>query len=158
MQHLTLQFRNSEDFVSVDSEEQLEAENAEDDAEEVIKKRTDIGPTYKWELSRARRGQGSFKRNVCSYETGCRVTGVKELMHLRASHIKPWVKSTDEEKLSGCNGLLLAPHIDHLFDEGWISFEDNRGGSGWLDSLFPFLSGASRVADYAAVSRVVRLS
>jgi len=33
-----------------------------------------------------------------------------------------------------------------------------RGGSGWLDSLFPFLSGASRVADYAAVSRVVRLS
>jgi hypothetical protein len=46
MQHLTLQFRNSEDFVSVDSEEQLEAENAKDDAEEVIKKRTDIGPTY----------------------------------------------------------------------------------------------------------------
>ena len=35
---------------------------------------------------------------------------------------------------------------------------DIRGGSGWLDSLFPFLSGASRVADYAAVSRVVRLS
>ncbi|MDP3089326.1 MAG: sigma 54-interacting transcriptional regulator [Nitrospira sp.] len=33
-----------------------------------------------------------------------------------------------------------------------------RGGSGWLDSLFPFLSGASRVADYAAVSRVVRFS
>jgi len=35
---------------------------------------------------------------------------------------------------------------------------ESRGGSGWLDSLFPFLSGASRVADYAAVSRVVRLS
>jgi putative restriction endonuclease len=24
----------------------------------------------------------------------------------------------------GCNGLLLAPHIDHLFDRGWISFSD----------------------------------
>jgi hypothetical protein len=33
-----------------------------------------------------------------------------------------------------------------------------RGGSGWLDSLGHSLSGAWRVADYAAVSRVVRLS
>ena len=33
-----------------------------------------------------------------------------------------------------------------------------RGGSGWLDSLGHLLSGAWRVADYAAVSRVVRLS
>jgi hypothetical protein len=43
----------------------------------------------------------------------------------------------------------------------WLEAEESlqvRGGSGWLDSLFPFLSGASRVADYAAVSRVVRLS
>lgn len=28
-------------------------------------------------------------------------------------------------KISGCNGLLLAPHIDHLFDRGLISFSDN---------------------------------
>jgi hypothetical protein len=33
-----------------------------------------------------------------------------------------------------------------------------RGGSGWLDSLGHSVSGAWRVADYAAVSRVVRLS
>ena len=36
--------------------------------------------------------------------------------------------------------------------------EQFRGGSGWLDSLGHSLSGAWRVADYAAVSRVVRLS
>jgi hypothetical protein len=36
--------------------------------------------------------------------------------------------------------------------------EVKRGGSGWLDSLGHSLSGAWRVADYAAVSRVVRLS
>ena len=36
--------------------------------------------------------------------------------------------------------------------------KDLRGGSGWLDSLGHSLSGAWRVADYAAVSRVVRLS
>jgi hypothetical protein len=32
-----------------------------------------------------------------------------------------------------------------------------RGGSGWLDSVRPSLSGAWRIADYAAVRRVVRL-
>ncbi|RPH81879.1 MAG: hypothetical protein EHM80_00910 [Nitrospiraceae bacterium] len=34
----------------------------------------------------------------------------------------------------------------------------DRGGPNWLDSLFSSLSGASRVADYAAVSRAGRLS
>jgi hypothetical protein len=33
-----------------------------------------------------------------------------------------------------------------------------RGGPSWLDSMFHFLSGASQWSDYAAVSRVVRLS
>ena len=37
---------------------------------------------------------------------------------------RPWKDSTNEEKLHGCNGLLLAPHVDHLFDRGFISFED----------------------------------
>ncbi|OIQ78569.1 hypothetical protein GALL_397160 [mine drainage metagenome] len=46
--------------------------------------------------------------------------------HLVASHIKPWSKSNDLEKLDGFNGLLLSPHIDHLFDKGFISFT-NRG-------------------------------
>ena len=34
----------------------------------------------------------------------------------------------------------------------------DRGGSGWLDSLGHSLSGAWRVADYAAVRRVIRFS
>ena len=44
------------------------------------------------------------------------------MKHLRASHIKPWKNSDDREKLDGANGLLLAPHVDHLFDRGFISF------------------------------------
>jgi putative restriction endonuclease len=52
------------------------------------------------------------------------VTGVAERRHLVASHIKPWSKSNDDEKLDGCNGLLLSPHVDHLFDRGLISFSD----------------------------------
>lgn len=42
--------------------------------------------------------------------------------HLRASHIKPWRDSTNHERLDGNNGLLLAPHVDHLFDRGLITF------------------------------------
>ncbi len=52
------------------------------------------------------------------------MTGVDLLDHLRASHIKPWRNSSDQEKVDGNNGLLLAPHIDHLFDQGYISFMD----------------------------------
>jgi hypothetical protein len=33
-----------------------------------------------------------------------------------------------------------------------------RDGSGWLDSFCQFLSGAWRIADYAAVRRLVRLA
>lgn len=98
---------------------------AGDALEESIRGRTDIGATTKAQLVQARRGQGIFKDNVRRNENACRVTGVSDIKHLRASHIKPWSESTDEEKLNGCNGLLLAPHIDHLFDKGFISFSDD---------------------------------
>ena len=77
------------------------------------------------QLIQSQRGQGVFKANLRLNETQCRVTGITELNHLRASHIKPWRDCTDEEKLNGCNGLLLGPHIDHLFDQGYTSFENN---------------------------------
>jgi putative restriction endonuclease len=86
--------------------------------------RTDIGPTEKQGLVNARRGQGLFRDRVIQLEGKCRVTGIDLVDHLRASHIKPWKDSTDQEKLDGNNGLLLAPHIDHLFHQGYISFTD----------------------------------
>jgi len=87
--------------------------------------RTDIGPTQKTQIINSRRGQGVFKAQVRQIERVCRVTKVANPRHLIASHIKPWKKSNDAEKISGYNGLLLAPHIDHLFDKGFISFEGN---------------------------------
>jgi putative restriction endonuclease len=45
-------------------------------------------------------------------------------VHLIGSHCKPWRDSTNEERLNGENGLLMTPSIDHLFDRGFISFED----------------------------------
>jgi putative restriction endonuclease len=86
--------------------------------------RTDIGPTEKQTLVNSRRGHGLYRERVIQLEGKCRVTGINLIEHLRASHIKPWKASSDQEKLDGNNGLLLAPHIDHLFDQGYISFTD----------------------------------
>jgi hypothetical protein len=83
--------------------------------------------TDKQALVLARRGQGLFRERVQGIESRCRVTGVERPEHLRASHIKPWRDSTNQERLTGENGLLLTPSIDHLFDRGFISFlEDGR--------------------------------
>ena len=73
----------------------------------------------------ARRGQGLFRERVQAIESYCRVTGVDQAEHLRASHCKPWRDSNHEERLNGENGLLLTPSIDHLFDRGFVSFEDD---------------------------------
>lgn len=124
----------------------------EPDAEEPLKaleitmmERTDIGPTQKKQLINARRGQGLFRANVRLHEQACRLTLVCEPEHLRASHIKPWKDSSDSEKIDGSNGLLLAPHIDHLFDRGFISFDD-AGLILISPALTPSIAGAWGVA------------
>jgi putative restriction endonuclease len=85
-----------------------------------------LAQTDKEQLIIARRGQGLFRRNVQRLERRCRVTKVDREEHLRASHCKPWRDcESNEERLDGENGLLLTPSIDHLFDRGFISFEDD---------------------------------
>ena len=84
-----------------------------------------IDATERLALITARKGQGLFKERVSKIETRCRITGVENPVHLVASHCKPWRDSTNEERLNGENGLLLTPSIDHLFDRGFIGFEDN---------------------------------
>jgi putative restriction endonuclease len=53
------------------------------------------------------------------------VTKVADRCHLIASHIKPWKVSDNVERLDGSNGLLLAPHVDWLFNGGYISFRQS---------------------------------
>lgn len=103
-----------------------EDEKKADVEQETVEGRTDIGVTQKQQLVQSRRGQGVFRANVRLNESCCRVTGVDNPDFLIASHIKPWSESTDKEKLDGNNGLLLSPHVDRLFDKGWISFS-NKG-------------------------------
>lgn len=86
-----------------------------------------ISETEKSQLIKARKGQGIYRKNVSAIEKSCRVTGTNDADFLIASHIKPWANSDNRERLDGSNGLLLAPHIDRLFDRGYISFEDGGG-------------------------------
>lgn len=83
------------------------------------------GDLEKVELAKSRRGQGTFRANVRLIENRCRVTGITNIKHLRASRIKPWAAPNNSEKLDGFNGLLLSPHVDHLFDREVISFQDS---------------------------------
>lgn len=81
--------------------------------------------TEKEQLVKSRRGQGLFRSRLEQIEHACRVTGVSNKALLIASHIKPWSESDNAERLDGNNGLLLSPHIDKLFDRGWITFTNS---------------------------------
>lgn len=76
-------------------------------------------------LAKSRIGQGEFRRNVVKLWGRCSVTGLHNISLLRASHIKPWKQSTNEERLDPYNGFLLTPNYDILFDKGYITFRDN---------------------------------
>lgn len=93
-----------------------------------IKQDLTLDDTQKTALIQARRGQGQFKKNVFLIEKKCRITGVDRVEHLIASHTKPWRDcGTADERLDPENGLMLTPSIDHLFDRGYISFENSGG-------------------------------
>ena len=96
----------------------------DDEAEKALKEQT-IGPLQKEQLILARRGQGRFRSDLTLIEKGCRLTGVTDTRFLIASHIKPWRDSSNDQKLDKHNGLLLSPHVDKLFDNGWISIDES---------------------------------
>ncbi len=73
----------------------------------------------------SRIGQGIFRSRLFAYWSSCALTGLSEPAVLRASHIKPWRESSNSERLDCYNGLLLAAHLDALFDPALISFEDD---------------------------------
>jgi hypothetical protein len=100
-------------------------EKWEDHLEQTIRQDERIRETERIALVRSRRGQGLFREEVRKIEHACRITHVANPEHLIASHCKPWRHATNEERLDGENGLLLTPSIDHLFDRGFVSFEDD---------------------------------
>jgi HNH endonuclease len=94
------------------------------DVEEIF--RGETGRTVRRALVDARLGQGQFRARVSArWNDQCAMTGCDISAVLRASHIKPWSKSSNNERLNAANGILLAAPIDALFDCGLISFAGN---------------------------------
>ena len=99
-----------------------------------------IEATTKEALINARVGQGAFRSQVLQlWGQCCAVTQSITFEAIRASHIKPWRISTDQERLDANNGLPLTASLDALFDSGLISFEP----SGNL-VISPSMSAAER--------------
>lgn len=85
--------------------------------------------TVKQALIDARVGQGKFRADVLRMWGGaCCVSGVGNNFVVRASHIKPWKDSSNQERLDPHNGLPLTATLDALFDAGLITFSDSGAG------------------------------
>nr|MCR5262047.1 HNH endonuclease [Candidatus Gastranaerophilales bacterium] len=77
-------------------------------------------------LSKARINQNFYREAIlASYNNHCCITGLATPQLLIASHIKPWNKSTDDEKTNPRNGLCLNALHDKAFDKGFITIDTN---------------------------------
>ncbi len=104
------------------SQEQKEIDQTEDSEEKRV-------------LTKARVGQGKYREQLLELCPFCPITMVTDDRILIASHIKPWAKSNDNEKIDPYNGFMLTPTFDFLFDRGFLSFTDDK-----KSILSPFLS------------------
>lgn len=75
-------------------------------------------------IVKVRINQGIFREKLLCRFSSCCLCGLSNQDLLIASHIKPWSVSSPEEKLDVDNGFLMCPNHDKLFDQGWITFED----------------------------------
>ena len=77
-------------------------------------------------LVSVRVNQGEYRKQLLSRYSNCCLGGVSDARLLVASHIKPWVDSNEYEKVDVYNGLLLCPNHDKLFDNGFITFDEDK--------------------------------
>jgi len=108
-------------FRNIETSDELNS----NEAKAIISGFDSMKETERTALIKSRVGQGLFRKQLLEkYNNSCIITGINETKLLIASHIKPWAVSTNEERLSSENGLLLSPTFDKLFDCGLISFAD----------------------------------
>ena len=114
----------SKDISSINSYETI----SQEDREELlnIQNNKDIDNQTKQYLYEARVGQGKYRKDLLTlHNSTCMISNIKAPELLIASHVVPWVESSHEQKLDKNNGLLLSASIDKLFDQHYISFDDN---------------------------------
>ena len=90
--------------------------------EKRIRENVNISTTERESIVKARIGQGKFREQLLAKYGTCIISGIDISKALVASHIKPWAVSTNEERVSVNNGLLLSATYDRLFDSGLITF------------------------------------
>jgi len=117
-----------------------------------IKSDPSLPRTEKKALINARLGQGKFRESLMELWGSCAITGCKVSALLRASHLKPWSRSSNKERLDRHNGLLLTPTLDCALDRGLIAIGPN--GQILISSLLPVaqrkvlgLRGATRLRE-----------
>ncbi|MBY3199972.1 DUF2002 family protein [Rhizobium laguerreae] len=85
-----------------------------------------VDPETETEATRAiRLGQQKFRNDLIEEFERCPISGIDMPELLRASHIKPWSHSSNPERIDSNNGILLAVHIDILFDKGLMTFQSD---------------------------------
>lgn len=90
--------------------------------ERKISENVNISTTERESIVKARIGQGKFREQLLAKYGSCIISGIDISKALVASHIKPWAVSTNEERVSVNNGLLLSATYDRLYDSGLITF------------------------------------
>lgn len=105
---------------------QTAQKHAADRVESILNRIAGIEETEKQAVVNQRIGQGFFKELLTEkYDGQCCICGLDFSPLLIGSHIKPWSKSNDYEKLDVNNGLLLCVSHDALFDKFLMSFEED---------------------------------
>lgn len=105
----------------LDSSQFISGKNVSPDIENVLNNNF-LTETEKESIILSRRGQGKYRENLIKIWGKCSISGYPDHRMLVASHIKPWNKSNNIERIDPFNGLLLLPTYDKLFDLGLISF------------------------------------
>lgn len=92
---------------------------AEEQEEQIVKEVSSA-------MKKGRDGQQKFRERLLEQCPYCPFTMVADDRLLIASHIKPWAVADPKERIDPHNGYMLTPTYDRLFDQGFITFTEDR--------------------------------
>ncbi len=119
----------------------LEADLIDDEVNEL-----GVEGTFREVVVKQRVNQSVFRERLLKKYSHCCLCNVSNKRLLIASHIKPWSVSSPTEKVDVNNGLLLCPNHDALFDQGYVSFDEDgqiiiSDGLNDVDRVFMNING-----------------
>ncbi len=82
--------------------------------------------TERLATTKIREGQEKYRQKLLEQCRFCPFTMISDERLLVASHIKPWAAANDIERVDPFNGYILSPMYDRLFDQGFITFNEDK--------------------------------